>query len=393
MMDIQEYRNIESKFGTPCYVFDLEKLRNRVRAMRELTEGKYSLCYSIKANPFLIPTLCEELDHLEVCSPGELAICEALHVPGEKIVYSGVSKTPKDIAEAIDYKAGIFTAESIHQLELIQETAEKKDVTVPVLLRLTAGSQFGMSKEDIEYILSHPELYANTEIKGIHYFVGTQRKKIEQQKKELQMLKEWIAELRVKYAIPLEKLEYGPGLGVPLFEGEDFSDTLHPMKEIADALKETAEWSELTVEMGRFIATECGYYLTKVMDTKTSFDTNYAILDGGINHVSYLGAMMGMKHPVIEHLKNTEKDETKDWCLCGSLCTTNDILVRKIPFEGLSAGDILVFKNIGAYSITEGIYLFLSRTMPAVVLRNAEGDYRLARDYTETSVLNTMKQD
>jgi len=121
MMNIQEYRNIESKFGTPCYVFDLEKLRNRVRAMRELTEGKYSLCYSIKANPFLIPSLCEELDHLEVCSPGELAICEALHVPGEKIVYSGVSKTPKDIAEAIDYKAGIFTAESIHQLELIQE--------------------------------------------------------------------------------------------------------------------------------------------------------------------------------------------------------------------------------------------------------------------------------
>lgn len=392
MMKSYELKNIAEQYGTPCFVFDLEAVKNRVRAMKEIVNGSFRLCYSIKANPFLIPAMEEVLDHLEVCSPGELTICESLHVKPEAIVYSGVSKTPADIGEAIDYGAGIFTAESIHQLELVSETAVKKNADVPVLLRLSAGSQFGMSKEDIHYILSHPELYPGTHIEGLHYFVGTQRKKLDQQRKELLMLKEFFEELRSTYGLPLAKLEYGPGLGVPLFEGDDFSDTLSPLKELLDDLKAVTEWAELTVESGRFIATECGYYLTKVMDTKRSFDTNYAILDGGINHVNYLGAMMGMKHPILERFAANEKlGNVQDWCLCGSLCTTNDILIRKISFDSLEQGDILAFENIGAYSVTEGIHLFLSRTMPRIVLRDEEGKYRLGRDYIETSGLNTLQ--
>jgi diaminopimelate decarboxylase len=391
-MKTEELKTIAVRYGTPCFVFDLEAVKNRVRAMQEITGGSFRLCYSIKANPFLIPAMGEVLDHLEVCSPGELTICESLHVKPETIVYSGVSKTPADIAEAIDYGVGIFTAESIHQLELVSETAVKKNADVPVLLRLSSGSQFGMAKEDIHYILSHPELYPNTRIEGLHYFVGTQRKKLDQQRKELQMLKEFFEELRSTYGLPLEKLEYGPGLGVPLFEGDDFSDTLSPLKELADDLKAVTEWAQLTVESGRFIATECGTYLTKVMDTKHTSGTSYAILDGGINHVNYLGAMMGMKHPLLERFACGEnQNDVQDWCLCGSLCTTNDILIRKISFDSLAPGDILAFRNIGAYSVTEGIHLFLSRTMPRIVLRDGEGQYRLGRDYIETSRLNTLQ--
>ena len=54
-------------------------------------------------------------------------------------------------------------------------------------------------------------------------------------------------------------------------------------------------------------------------------------------------------------------------------------------------GDLLVFENIGAYSVTEGIYLFLSRKMPRIVLYNDISDICLARDFVDTSCMNTIQ--
>ena len=165
---------------------------------------------------------------------------------------------------------------------------------------------------------------------------------------------------------------------------------------------------ELTIEMGRFFVSECGTYLTTVMDTKNNFDTNYVILDGGINHLSYLGQLMGMKVPLIEIIsqKSDSKsqetgqatelsaDENVDQTLCGSLCTTADVLVRKVSMPPLTNGDILAFKNCGAYTITEGMYLFLSRTMPKVILIDKDSlgssSITIARDFIESSSLNRM---
>jgi diaminopimelate decarboxylase len=78
MINEKELAEISKNYGTPCYVFDLASLRTRVEEMRKIADGKYHLCYSIKANPFLIPLMSELVDHLEVCSPGELSICEHL---------------------------------------------------------------------------------------------------------------------------------------------------------------------------------------------------------------------------------------------------------------------------------------------------------------------------
>ena len=98
---------------------------------------------------------------------------------------------------------------------------------------------------------------------------------------------------------------------------------------------------------------------------------------------------MGMNIPVTQHITEKEVDE-KDWCVCGSLCSTNDILIRKYE-KGLNEGDLIVFENIGAYSVTEGIYLFLSRTLPCIILRNKAYDYVVARPFQESSLLNTVK--
>ena len=168
---------------TPYYVFDTDEFAKRAAMIRAALDCKggrrIPLCFSIKANPFLLHRLPEGLDHVEVCSPGELEICIALGVKPESIIYSGVMKEKCDIERAVSYGAGILTCESIRHAALISEVmlermpegaheaglVEKK---AQVILRLTSGNQFGMSIDDIEYIMSHPD-----EFKGITVWAST----------------------------------------------------------------------------------------------------------------------------------------------------------------------------------------------------------------------------
>lgn len=398
------FRDVISEYGTPTYLFDEDELVSRVRAIKDIL-GDIPLCYSIKANPFLIPAIIPEIDRLEVCSPGELAICKALNVPPEKIIYSGVHKDAWDIEEAIKYGVGILTAESTRHYELICESASKFEgetgdrphKPVEVILRLTSGNQFGMSLDDIEAIIRRncvdkgdSDIYETVRIIGIHYFAGTGRKSIKKHRDELEMLTDLMKSLRERYNIALPMLEYGPGLPYPYFTDEDRTDTLAPLKNLSDDLKKVKETAELSVEMGRFIASSCGYYMTSICDIKNSGDTTWVIIDGGINHINYLGQMMGMKVPVITHLRNGEPvDDVQgnNCCICGSLCTTNDILVRSMPLADPKIGDVLVFANTGAYSVTEAMGLFLSRTLPRIVMTK-RGKNSLVRDRRESWKIN-----
>ena len=390
-----ELLDIAREFGTPTYLFDLVALSARLAAVREILGPSVRLCYSIKANPFLSRAAAECGYELEVCSPGELDVCRGLGIEAPAIVYSGVCKGEADVRAALDYGVGVLTAESPRQFELVEQEARRRGLRVPVLLRLNGGSQFGMSRGDLERIVRDREGYGAAELVGIHYFVGTQRRKLQHQRRELQMLCDLADELERRCGWRPARLEYGPGLAVPYFEGEDFSDTLAPARELAGDLQVVAGRFDLTVEMGRFLASSCGSYLTSVVDLKDGQDdeTCYAFVDGGINHVNYLGQMMGLKLPVIRNASveggsgGPLPRERRPWTLCGSLCTTNDVLVRQLD-RPLAPDDVLVFENIGAYSVTESMYLFLSRAMPRVILRRGRGDYVLARDVVQTSMLN-----
>ncbi len=80
--------------STPFYLFDGETLRRRVEYLRTSLPPSVSLCYAVKANPFLTGELAGLMDRLEICSPGELRICQRLELPREKFVVSGVSRSP-----------------------------------------------------------------------------------------------------------------------------------------------------------------------------------------------------------------------------------------------------------------------------------------------------------
>ena len=82
-----------------------------------------------------------------------------------------------------------------------------------------------------------------------------------------------------------------------------------------------------------------------------------------------------------------ENSATADYTIAGSLCTTADIVLRKLTLTSPRIGDLLVFSDIGAYSVTEGIYLFLSHPLPAVVMFDGK-KYSILRKPQETYIMN-----
>ena len=97
-----------------------------------------------------------------------------------------------------------------------------------------------------------------------------------------------------------------------------------------------------------------------------------------------------MRIPYYDLYPQREKNE-EIYNLYGSLCTVNDIIVKNIGVNGLELGDTFIFKNVGAYSMTEGISLFLSRDLPKVVLYNRNKEYKVVRDVVKTSSINCPK--
>lgn len=390
-MDIQILKTLLTEVKTPSYIFDIDEFEKRARLVQESFGDKIKLCFSIKANPFLLGNLSTVFDKIEVCSPGELTICEKTGIDASKIIFSGVNKTAEDVERAMDDHVGTYTVESYLHAELINHNALKRGITVPVLIRVTGGSQFGMDESDVIDLINRRSDYSGIEFVGLHYFTGTQKRKPAAIEKELNYISEFAERLKVETGFEVQRIEYGTGLAVDYFKENADELEEERLAAITGKVRELGEKYDLTIEMGRFFAAPCGYYLTRVMDTKTNCDINYAILDGGLNQLKYDGQIQGMQIPQIIHLKgdgNTGSDTAK-WTLCGSLCTTADILARDVEFESLEIGDTLVFCRTGAYSAMEGMAVFLSREMPVISVYSESTGLKILRRLIYTDQFNT----
>jgi len=387
-MKKQVIENVLKKYNTPIYIFDIDKLKQRIKFLRENLTNRLELCYAIKANTFIVKEIDDDVDRFEVCSPGEYSICEEGGITPEKMVISGVYKTPSAIEHMIttNKKIGRYTVESLEQLKLLDELSKKHNVKLDILLRLTSGNQFGINEEDIEEIIAKKELYTDLNFVGIQYFSGTQKRTNKRLQKEIDYLDDFLTRLEENYKFGVEELEFGTGLPVHYFQGEEF-DEIEFLKEFSNGIDNMKFSGKIVIELGRSIAASCGYYLTKVVDKKTNKGQNYAILDGGIHHLVYYGQTMAMKFPHLEIYPTRETNNAEDWNLMGSLCTINDIIIKQYPVSNLQIGDVFIFKNTGAYCMTEGISLFLSRELPEVALIKS-GEMNLVRESFKTYTLN-----
>ena len=379
---------ILKSYATPLYVFEIDALKNRVDYLKSRLPKDVSLCYAIKANTFIVSDLCPYIEKLEVCSPGEMMLCLEKGVELSKIVVSGVYKTRDFIEEIVKDHSGVncFTVESAEQYDMLIEFAEKYNKKIKLLLRLTSGNQFGLDEDDVKKIITSYD--KNTvEIIGIQYFSGTQKTSLKRIKREIDYADAFLAELENEYCFKSDEFEYGPGLTVAYFDTDNFNEEEY-LAEFSSLLSSMKYKAKITLEVGRSLVADCGNYITKVVDMKSNQNQNYAIVDGGMNHITYFGQSMAMKHPFHSLFPLRDDGETKNWNICGSLCTVNDILMKNTPMTDLKIGDAIVFKKTGAYCATEGISLFLSRDLPQVLIIDENGNINCAREAVATYKLN-----
>lgn len=398
------FRTIASDYETPTYVFDMQTLAQRVDFIKKQLPKETKLCFAMKANPFMAGVLADMVDRLEVCSPGEYEICIREGINPEKIVVSGVNKTHASMERILSYSqgAGIYTIESELHYRILKQCAGKLNKRLKLLLRLSSGNQFGMDEPTLEKVLTSIQTDNIADIIGIHYYAGTQ-KKMSKLENELQQLEIYGTKLKEQYHLFDMELEYGPGLMVSYFEDASpselaASDTQKQLETLNRHLSGMHAYGHISIELGRFLTSECGYYMTKIMDVKHTGKSGFIIVDGGIHQINYFGQMMGMKKPYIQLIQADQKETDRlkaagKWTICGSLCTVNDVLVRQIELDSFGIGDFLVFERCGAYAVTEGMALFLSRELPQVLLIDLEGNIRILRKKTEINILNSKMEE
>lgn len=382
------YQELAKKFPTPFFLLDIKKLEDRISYLRKYIDKDIDLVYAVKANTFLIPYIDSLVEKVELCSFGEYEIAKSSNIPDEKMVISGVYKDEPSIRYMfLHSNPGKFTLESLTQFELLTRLAREFKKPIKVLIRLTSGNQFGMQESDVRYILENYDKEF-MHISGIEYFNKTQRHSIPILERELIKVNELMENLEKDYNLTLEEFEYGPGFPVYYFEGSEFNEDEF-LTEFSGIIKHIKN-KKISLELGRSIAASTGEYVTSVVDLKTNKSGTYAIVDGGINHLVYYGGNMAMNVPYNEVIPRRAGDDT--YIVVGSLCTINDILIKEFKPGHLEIGDMIVFKNTGAYSTTEGISLFLSRDLPKVLIKNGD-NVELVRANIKTSKLNSPNKE
>ena len=144
-----------------------------------------------------------------------------------------------------------------------------------------------------------------------------------------------------------------------------------------------------------FISAKTGQRLPKLFEMIDAVIENCAlrVQTGVLNEI--LTEAMAMKQPYCTQLDTDGNEKTggeeESWNLCGALCTVSDVVVKRFPLHKPQLHDILVFERVGAYSVTEGIYLFLSRPLPRIYFWTEGEGLRMVRDGVHTDLLNSEK--
>lgn len=172
-----KYKEILSQIITPSYLFDVDAFKDRCFEIKEIVGENVDLCYSMKANPFLIEFLPDCISRVEVCSPGEMCICEHYNIPSKMVFYSGVNKNTEDVADAFRYGVKDFTVESYKHLSIINNLGKANDTVIPIYIRISSETQFGMDINDVKKIIHDRSSYPYVIIAGIHFFFRDSKEK------------------------------------------------------------------------------------------------------------------------------------------------------------------------------------------------------------------------
>lgn len=387
------------EFGTPLYVYHAERIKEQYEKLLTAFRGTdVKFFYAAKAltNINILRYIKEIGSNVDCSSINEAKLAVIAGFQKQNILYTSSNIAFEEIEEAKAMGLHI----NFDSLSNLEKFGKKFGSSYPGGIRLRpnimAGgnlkistghinSKFGIPLEDIEEVLKLQK-ETGLRIRTLHIHTGSDIKDVEVFAKGIEVLFE------VAQHFPdLEVIDLGGGIKVPYEPGEKGTD----IELLGKKVKEEFEWYEkkyshhlqVWFEPGKFLVSEAGYFVTKVNVIKQSGDITFAGVDSGLNH--FIRPMFYGAYHEIENISHPS-GEKRFYNVVGNICETDTFAENRLLPE-IKEGDLLVFRNAGAYGF-EMASNYNSRFRPAeVMVKNGKLQLIRRRDEFDDLLKNQVE--
>ena len=399
----QDTVELAKKYGTPVYLMDEDKIREKCRMYKKAFEenfGKSAVpLYASKANCFkrIYEIMAEEGMGIDVVSSGEIYTAVKAGYDLSKAYFHSNNKTDGDIAYAMDNNIGYFVADNIEEVKVIEAEAAKRGIKQKILLRLTPGidphtyeaiatgnvdSKFGTAIEtgQAETIALETIKMPHIDLRGFHCHVGSQVFAEDVFERAAVVMLEFIAVMKEKHGFTALELDLGGGYGVRYTEDDPVMDVGAKVTQVAETIKSTCrrlnmEIPEIHMEPGRSIVADAGMNLYTVGTVKQIPGyKKYVSVDGGMAD-SPRYTLYKAPYTCLTANKMNEKADFEA-SLVGRCCESGDILQEHVKFpESVQRYDIVAVCTTGAYHYAMSSNYNRLPKPPVIMLRGGNESY------------------
>lgn len=357
-------REIARHVGTPFYCYSTATLERHFKLFDEALEGtEHLVCYAMKAasNVAILKTLAALGAGMDVVSGGEYARAKAAGVPGERIVFSGVGKTPGEMRMALEGGIRQFNVESEPEMECLDAVARELGVKAPITVRVNpdvdakthakiatgkSENKFGIPISRAREVYAYAARLEGLEIVGIDVHIGSQLTELEPFRLAYEKVKELTKQLRVD-GHDIRRLDLGGGLGIPYARSNEApplpTDYGAMIKEVLGDLD-----CEIEIEPGRLIVGNAGLLVSEVIFVKEGEDRKFLILDAAMNDL-IRPAMYDAHHDIVPVIEAAAGTEPERYDIVGPVCESGDTFAKARDVMPARAGDLVAFRSAGAY--------------------------------------------
>jgi len=353
-------QHIADEIGTPFYLYSHATLKRHFQAFSKAFAGiDHLICYSAKANTnqAVLKLFAGLGCGLDIVSGGELYRGLKSGFAPQRVVYSGVGKSSAEIDYALEQDILMFNAESLLELELINERAGRLNKVAPVAIRVNPDvdakthpyistglkkNKFGINTEAALEGYRTAARLEHVEAIGVACHIGSQITESDPFEDALKSLKILIEELKQR-GIDIQYLDMGGGLGITYADEKP-----PPIHEYADTIMKQLKGMDikLVLEPGRVFVGNAGILVTKVLFRKSGGAKNFVIVDAGMNDL--MRPTLYNAFHAIEPVLNSRRDLiVAD--VVGPICESSDFLAVDRSIAAVDGGDLLAVMSAGAY--------------------------------------------
>lgn len=353
---------IADEVGSPVYVYSQATLERHARVFREAVPPGSEVAFAIKANPNLgvLRVLAREGYGADVVSGGELARALAAGMPAERIVFSGVGKTPAELTRALESGIGQVNIELEAEGEALSAIAAARGQRMPAVIRVNpdvdagthakistgrAENKFGIPISEAPAIFARLAALPGLTLRGIAVHIGSQLKDLAPLEAAFVRIGRLVADLRAA-GHTITHVDLGGGLGVPYRTDEQ---VVPPADYGAMVARVTAGWGvTLMFEPGRVICGNAGVLVTRVIYVKPGSAAPHVIVDAAMNDL-LRPALYDAWHDIVAVQPSGARMVAN---VAGPVCETGDTFARDREMDALEPGDLAAFRTAGAYGAT-----------------------------------------